>query len=100
MVEDWGHWLQVVVGLFMALMFLGIAYRPDLTIYLMILLVTYVTLTQIVWWVGMWYRDKHPYVHKDKPPTPTKKLEPSLLSAWLKARKGKVCPPIMEVRDK
>lgn len=97
--EDWGHWIRLAIGLALISMFLGIAFRPEPTLYVMILLITYLVLTQIVWWVGLWYRDRHPYVHKDKPPKIRKKRSPSLLGEWFKARKGKVCPPIVEVRD-
>ena len=99
-VEDWGHWVRFGIGLMVALMFVGIAFRPQETLYVMILVVVYSSLVQIIWWVGMWYRDTHPYVHKYRPPKIRKKHEPSFVGEWFKARKGKVCPPIREVRDK
>jgi len=98
-VEDWGHWLQVVIGIAMLLFFIGIIFRPLETIIVMIVTIGVCVSAQVIWWVGMWYSEIHPYVHKDKPPTPTKKRAPSLLGSWLRARKDKVCPPIIEVRD-
>jgi len=98
-VEDWGHWIRFFIGLMIALMFVGVAYRPEQTLWVMILFTVYLSLTQIVWWVGMWYRDTHPYVHKDKPPKIKRKKQPIWILEYFKARKGKVCPPIVEVRD-
>ena len=98
-VEDWGHWLKVVIAIGMLLFFLGVIFSPLATIVVMIVTIAVCVFGQVIWWVGEWYRVKHPYVHKYTPPTPTKKREPSLLGSWLRARKDKVCPPIVEVRD-
>jgi len=95
------HWrmgVRVLVGLSVVWMFIGIGFAPELTLFIGLWLVGMFVVIQIVTWCVNAYLEKYPYVEKDEPTKPTKKPQESLLSAWLKARKDKVCPKIIEVR--
>ena len=97
-VEDWGHWMRVVIGLGILILALGIYYRPEPTFWMTIIILIGGNIIWFMWQVGVWYEKRHPYVptYGVRPPH-MKTKQPGLLKTWLNAKKDKVCPIIMEV---
>lgn len=97
-VEDWGHWKKVGLGLFCLAIGIGAYFDGKATIYWTLYAFGNFVGAQVIWWVGNWYRAKHPYRPSQKVPQIKTKKRSWVASYW-KARKDRVCPPIIEVRD-
>jgi len=101
-IEYWGHAFKAILVIVFVLAILGSIYYPTLTL---IFGVFIIVMANAVWGIvefGKWYTIKYPYVAKDIPDTPPKKereKQKSLVWEWLKARKDKACPKIIEVME-
>jgi len=94
---DYQNIIRVLIGIAIVWMFIGIVLVPVQTLSFGLFIVGWITVLQIVVWGANAYMAKYPHVEKPYVPKPEKKKQESLLSVWLKARKDKVCPPIIEV---